>query len=69
MGDEHQGEQEAASRRAARRRKALDEVFGDVLPGTTQDESAETGRRRRSPDATSDDRDDEIQRDVPPHHS
>jgi hypothetical protein len=51
----------AARRRAAeqrRRRRDLDEVFGDVLPDTTSDEQRVRDRR-----------DDEILRDVPPHHS
>ncbi len=53
-------EAEARRRAAAeqrRRRRDLDEVFGDVLPDTTSDEQG--GRDRR---------DDEILRDVPPHH-
>jgi hypothetical protein len=59
------------ARRKARRRKTLDDVFGDVLPSVTSDESAE-GSGRRKPSVTSgdrDDRDDEIRRDVPPHHT
>jgi hypothetical protein len=49
----------------ARRRPSVDEVFGEVLPDTTQDER--DARRSRGRDAR-DDRDDEILRDVPPHH-
>ena len=43
------------------KRPSVDEVFGDVLPDTTSDE-----RRDRSGGA--DARDEEILRDVPPHH-
>ena len=46
----------------APRRPSLDEVFGDVLPDTTQDER--DAPRSRGRDA----RDDEILGDVPPHH-
>jgi hypothetical protein len=44
------------------RKPSLDEVFGDVLPDTTGDEreaSRPSGRHTR---------DDDILRDVPPHH-
>ncbi|UZJ24108.1 hypothetical protein RHODO2019_13170 [Rhodococcus antarcticus] len=43
------------------RRERLDRVFGDVLPETTSDERGEdTGSAQG--------RDDELRRDVPPHH-
>lgn len=45
--------------RLAARRRAIDEVFGDVLPDATSDE------RGARPD---DSRDEELLRDVPPHH-
>ena len=44
----------------AQRRLRLDRVFGDVLPETTGDERDDT---RVAPG-----RDDELRRDVPPHH-
>ena len=70
MADDRSANDSDAHRRA-RRRRALDDVFGDVVPDVTQDESDESaetavesgGRRRRA-----DDRDAEIERDVPPHH-
>jgi hypothetical protein len=58
-------------RRRARRRRDLDEVFGDVLPSVTSDESPSDSSRPRSrpsPDGA-DPRDEEILRDVPPHHN
>jgi hypothetical protein len=60
--------------RADRSKAALDEVFGDVLPGSTRDDlddaepagSGSDGRRwRRAADVK---RDDELRRNVPPHH-
>jgi hypothetical protein len=52
-----------------RGRAALDEVFGDVLPEVTRDDRAEpgadsTGSRRGDAEA----RDEDLRRDVPPHH-
>jgi len=47
----------------ARRRRA-ERLLGALLPDQTQDESAEAWGDREG--TTS--RDDEIQRDVPPHH-
>lgn len=55
--DSGAGEQ---SRRAARRRRLLDEVFGEVLPGTTRDER-EPGRAHTLPD-------DWYRENRPPHH-
>jgi hypothetical protein len=63
--DEHSG---ADARRRARRRRALDEVFGDVVPDVTKDESADSSGRRRARDDI-DPRDDDIRREVPPHHT
>ncbi len=40
----HAGDDAAARRARARRRRRIDEVFGDVLPTTTRDER-EPGRR------------------------
>lgn len=48
----------------ARRRHAL-ELLGDVLPDVTQDESG-PGWGEADPGARS--RDDDLRRDVPPHH-
>lgn len=42
------------------RRVRLDLIFGDVLPDTTRDEPSETGSHGG--------RDDDLRRDVPPHH-
>jgi len=58
--DSDQDERRAEDRPRTKR-PSLDEVFGDVLPDTTSDE-----RRDRS--GGSDARDEEILRDVPPHH-
>jgi hypothetical protein len=69
MGDRDRQQRESDTRRRARRRRALDEVFGDAVPDVTQDESAEQVAGRSSPRRPSDDRDDEIRSDVPPHHS
>jgi hypothetical protein len=41
------------------RRERLDRVFGDVLPDATRDE------RSTTPEP---DQDDELRRNVPPHH-
>jgi hypothetical protein len=69
MADDKHEPPQSAARRKARRRRELDDVFGEPLPDVTGDETpASRGGRRRS-DATSDERDDEIRRDVPPHHS
>jgi len=40
-------------------RRRLDDVFGDVLPDPTRDER---------PELSDQGRDDELLRDVPPHH-
>jgi hypothetical protein len=69
MGDSDKQQRESAARRRARRRRALDEVFGDVVPEVTQDESAVSGAGSSSPRRPSDERDDEIRSDVPPHHA
>ena len=50
-----------AARRARLERAAR--LLGDLLPGTTRDETAEGWSERGG---TS--RDDELRRDVPPHH-
>jgi len=63
-----------------RSRRMLDDVFGDVLPDTTSDETGAdpgTGDAIRAghssvdlAESSRDDlrRDDELRRDVPPHH-
>lgn len=48
-------------RRARLRRAAM--LLGDLEPGTTRDETAEGWGERASSS-----RDDELRRDVPPHH-
>lgn len=47
--------------RASRGQVSVDEIFGDVLPGTTADD--------RDPGSAADDlrREEELRRDVPPH--
>jgi len=52
-------ETSAPAPRTSSDRRSLDEVFGDVLPDPTRDDRAEL------PDQS---RDDELLRDVPPHH-
>lgn len=52
---------EEQARRARLERAAR--LLGDLLPGTTRDETAEGWSER---EGTS--RDDEMRRDVPPHH-
>lgn len=52
--------EEAAKRR---RRERAARLLGDLMPGTTRDETAEGWGER---EGTS--RDDELRRDVPPHH-
>ena len=44
-----------------RRRRRLDEVFGDVLPEQTSDDAAE---RQTQPDGA----EEWLRRQVPPHH-
>ena len=44
-----------------KRRRRLAEVFGDVLPEQTSDDTAE-------PQVRPDDDDERIRREVPPHH-
>ena len=46
----------------ARRRRA-EKLLGDLLPDTTNDETDEGWNEKES-----DSRDDEMRRDVPPHH-
>jgi hypothetical protein len=65
--DPHEPDPDARSK--ARRRRELDDVFGEPLPDVTSDENPSSGRRRRSSGAPSEERDDEIRRDVPPHHN
>jgi hypothetical protein len=52
--------QDAAERKKRRRRAAK---LGDLLPDTTSDESDEGWNEKEG-----DTRDDEMRRDVPPHH-
>ena len=56
----------AASKGAAERarRKRAERLLGGLLPDQTQDESAEGWGDREGTGS----RDDEIKRDVPPHH-
>lgn len=42
------------------RDRALDEIFGEILPSTTSDE--------RDPDPRNDNTDDWYERERPPHH-
>lgn len=54
-------------------KRDLDSVFGDVLPDTTRDDQltgphAEHAESAQSSAAASKQRDDEILREVPPHH-
>jgi hypothetical protein len=54
-------------------KRALDLVFGDVLPDTTRDDEltgsdAERGDSSASDVAASQRRDEELLREVPPHH-
>ncbi|MFD1825812.1 MULTISPECIES: hypothetical protein [Mumia] len=64
MPDEQRppGERTAAEERRRRLRAAR--LLGDVVPETTRDETAEGWGERDS----SRSRDDELRRDVPPHH-
>ncbi|UPK74372.1 hypothetical protein MU582_18335 [Nocardioidaceae bacterium SCSIO 66511] len=58
---ESTGRPEPGAKRRGRQEQATD-VFGDLLPDTTSDESARAwGDRDGS-------RDDDLLRDVPPHH-
>ncbi|UYM06645.1 hypothetical protein [Solicola gregarius] len=54
--------QERPEQARHRREKQATEVFGDLLPEGTRDESAQSWGDR------DDSRDDELLRDVPPHH-
>jgi len=49
------------SKKKARRRRA--ELLGELLPDTTSDETDEGWNEKEG-----DTRDDEMRRDVPPHH-
>lgn len=49
---------------AARRRRDLDAVFGEVLPDATADERSLDAPAGPGPDP----REEELLRDVPPHH-
>jgi hypothetical protein len=71
MADDALPRDDLDAQRRARRRRRLDEVFGEVVPDVTRDESSDDGAglRPRGPADPSDDRDDEIKRDVPPHHT
>jgi hypothetical protein len=53
---------ESAAERA--RRLRAERLLGGLLPDQTRDESADAWGEREGAEA----RDDEIQRDVPPHH-
>lgn len=50
-----------------RRRRAAD-LLGDLLPGTTSDETDEGWGEGGGASRRSDPRDEELLRDVPPHH-
>lgn len=58
-----ESDQAAAAKERARRERAA-RLLGDVLPRTTRDETSEGWGDE--PGGTS--RDDELRRDVPPHH-
>jgi hypothetical protein len=53
-------------RKASRRKPSIDEVFGDVLPESTRDDQDPS--RDRDSAAQEKAREDELLRDVPPHH-
>ena len=63
MNDDSTPPVDRRKREPAKRPVSLDEVFGDVLPDTTRDE--QTGDRGATQDSS---RDDELRREVPPHH-
>lgn len=51
------------------RRRALDAVFGDVLPDSTSDERANSPESTSSSDSRGmSAHDEDLLRDVPPHH-
>ena len=62
---------EAARAERERRRRAA-ELLGDLLPSTTSDErdpgDARGSRRAKGGTSAPSRRDDELMRDVPPHH-
>lgn len=58
-----ESEQAAAAKERARRERAA-RLLGDLVPGTTRDETPEGWGDEQG--GTS--RDDELRRDVPPHH-
>lgn len=64
--DKTSKDSEAPRRKLTRRKPSIDEVFGDVPPESTRDERG-PGRDRDS-DADEKSRDDDLLRDVPPHH-
>ena len=56
-------------------RERLDRVFGDVLPDATRDERRSNGSQGHGsqdngsqPDNSESNHDDELRRNVPPHH-
>lgn len=55
------GQEHESARERARRSAWLAEVFGDVLPDTTEDERDDDVRRHSSSDAW-------LRAQVPPHH-
>lgn len=65
--------QDAGADSLAQSKRALDRVFGDVLPDTTRDDrltgsDAERGDASASDVAASQRRDEDLLREVPPHH-
>lgn len=66
-------DQDATADGPVRSKRALDRVFGDVLPDTTRDDrltgsDAEPGDAGTSDVAASRRRDEDLLREVPPHH-
>ncbi|HYO32535.1 MAG TPA: hypothetical protein VES21_06775 [Nocardioidaceae bacterium] len=66
-------DQDATADGPVRSKRALDRVFGDVLPDTTRDDrltdsDAEPESAVASDVAVSRRRDEELLREVPPHH-
>jgi hypothetical protein len=57
---------EAAAREATERARRRARIFGDVLPDQTNDDC--DGSASDWSDRDGSDRDEEIRRDVPPHH-
>lgn len=67
--DRPDADDEAAAARAEReRRRRAAELLGDLLPSTTSDERDPGSGRAKGGTSAPSRRDDELMRDVPPHH-